>query len=270
MAVVLGGGNSIYLASFGGSPPPVLDSDAIAFLTAAGIVDPTIESAVNTLVVDMKAANIWAKMKALYPFVGGTATTHKFNLINTVNFEITWNGGITHDSNGITGSVNGYGNTSLVPNSFLSLNSTHVSVNIKTAAASSSRSVLGTMNSGFTNGLYIYPKISNQIYFDVNASSGGNNPLPNTIENGFFVINRVNSTQQSAYRNGGSLGTSTRNSSSRSTQPLTVLASNINGSISDYYNGGTLNFISVGDGLTPTEITNLNTAVNAFNTALSR
>ena len=34
------------------------DPDAAAFLAAAGITDPTIEGAVNTLVVDMKAANI--------------------------------------------------------------------------------------------------------------------------------------------------------------------------------------------------------------------
>ena len=257
---------------FGGSyaSTPAYGSLTMAWITATGESDTTILNALNDLESDISTYGIISKIVALYPYVGGTATKHKFNFIDTANFDITWNGGVTHDSNGVTGSVNGYGNTSLVPNSVLSLNSTHVSVNIKAAAASSSRSVLGAMNSGFTNGLYIYPKISNNIYFDVNASSGGNNPLPNTIENGFFVINRVNSTQQSAYRNGASLGTSTRNSSSLSTQPITVLASNINGTISDYYNGGTLNFISIGGGLTPTEIANLNTAVNAFNTALGR
>ena len=257
---------------FGGSyaSAPSYGALTTAWILATSEVDTTILNALNTLETDLNTYGLTSKVKALYPYVGGTATKHKFNFIDTANFEITWSGGVTHNSNGITGSVNGYGNTSLVPSSVLTLNSTHVSVNIKTAAASTSRSVLGSMNSGFTNGLYIYPKISNQIYFDVNASSGGNNPLLNTTESGFFTINRVNSTQQSAYRNGSSLGTSTRNSSSLSTQALTVLASNINGTISDYYNGGTLNFISIGDGLTPTEISNLNTAVSNFNTALGR
>ncbi len=48
-----------------------VDTDAQAFLTAAGITDPTISGAINTLVVQMKADNIWTKMKAIYPMVGG-------------------------------------------------------------------------------------------------------------------------------------------------------------------------------------------------------
>ena len=59
---------------------PSLDPDAQAFLTAAAITDPTISGAINTLVVQMKADNIWTKMKAIYPLVGGTDNTHKWNL----------------------------------------------------------------------------------------------------------------------------------------------------------------------------------------------
>ena len=56
------------------------DTDAQAFITAAAITDPTQQAAINTLVVDLKGYSIWTKMKAVYPFVGGTAATHKFNL----------------------------------------------------------------------------------------------------------------------------------------------------------------------------------------------
>ena len=78
MPVILGGNTGIYLASL----TPAIDPDAQAFLTAAGITDATITSAINTLVVDLKGYNIWTKMKAVYPFVGGTAAAHKFNLKN--------------------------------------------------------------------------------------------------------------------------------------------------------------------------------------------
>ena len=61
------------------------DPDAQAFITAAGITDNTQKSAINTLVLDMKGFGIWTKMKAIYPFVGGTATTHKFNLKNPLD-----------------------------------------------------------------------------------------------------------------------------------------------------------------------------------------
>ena len=119
MAVVLGGGNGIYLASFAGpTPPPALDPDAVAFLSAAGITDPTIESAVNTLVVDLKGYSIWTKMQAIYPFVGGTATTHKWNLINPLDtnaaFRLVFNGGWIHSINGaLPNGTNGYANTFL-------------------------------------------------------------------------------------------------------------------------------------------------------------
>jgi len=62
-----------------------LDPDALAFLTAAGITDATITAAIDTLVLDLKGYGIWTKMKAIYPFVGGTATTHKYNLKDPVD-----------------------------------------------------------------------------------------------------------------------------------------------------------------------------------------
>ena len=75
-----GYGHSLYLttrsifansASGGG-----VDPDAQAFITAASITNPTQQSAVNQLVVDLKGYGVWSKMKAIYPFVGGTASQH--------------------------------------------------------------------------------------------------------------------------------------------------------------------------------------------------
>ena len=94
----------------------MLDPDAEAFLTATGITDETITSAIDGLVVDLKAAGIWTKMNAIYPYVGGTATTHKYNLKDPQDldsaFRIGWVGTITHNSNGVTGDgTTGYGTT---------------------------------------------------------------------------------------------------------------------------------------------------------------
>ena len=70
--------NSFIISPGGAS----IDPDAQAFIDAAVITDPTQISAVNTLVVDMKDANIWTKMKAVYPYVGGTASSHKWILVD--------------------------------------------------------------------------------------------------------------------------------------------------------------------------------------------
>jgi hypothetical protein len=92
------------------------DPDATAFLTAAGITDPTISNAIDYLVQQLKIINIWSKIYVLYPFVGGTATTHKFNLKDPrdldIAFRAVFNGGVTHNSAGVTGNaINGWYDT---------------------------------------------------------------------------------------------------------------------------------------------------------------
>ena len=62
----------------------VIDS-ATVFLLATGITDSTQVSAINYLVNELKAKGIWDKLDVIYPFIGGTAFTHKFNLKNPVD-----------------------------------------------------------------------------------------------------------------------------------------------------------------------------------------
>lgn len=69
-----------WLASLVGGGASSYDTDAVAFFTAAAITDATQKSAANQLVLDLKASGLWLKMKAIYPFVGGTAAQHKWNL----------------------------------------------------------------------------------------------------------------------------------------------------------------------------------------------
>jgi len=92
------------------------DTDALAFLQAAGITDSIISNAVCSLVVGLKADGIWNKFNAIYPFVGGTASTHKWNLKDprdlNAAYRLTFNGGWTHDSQGIKGNgANTYADT---------------------------------------------------------------------------------------------------------------------------------------------------------------
>ena len=50
----------------------VSDPDAQAFVTATQIQNTLQANAVNTLVTGLKSANLWSKMKAIYPFVSDT------------------------------------------------------------------------------------------------------------------------------------------------------------------------------------------------------
>ncbi len=104
------------------------DVNAAAFIAVAGITNPNQQNAINDLCIGLKNANLFTKCLALYPFVGGNATAHSYNLINTANYQITFNGGWTHTSNGAQGNgVNAYATTGIVPNTIMSLTSNHLS-----------------------------------------------------------------------------------------------------------------------------------------------
>jgi len=252
-----------------------LDPDAQAFITAAGITNPTQITAINTLVVSLKANGIWTKMKALYPFVGGTASSHKFNLKNPLDtdaaFRLVFNGGWTHSSNGATpNGTNAYADTKLIPNTSLSLNSTHISFYSRTN--SSSGCDIGASNGGFTSGLYFLNRfvLDNKNYFSVNGAGIITENIGFARGDGFFCLRRNNSTQIINSRN--SINTTySQNSSARSTSPLYLSVMNQAGSFNSYYwSNRQAAFASIGDGLTDTESLNLNTAVQTFQTTLGR
>jgi hypothetical protein len=63
-------------------------------------------TAVNNLVIALKSNGIWNRTSAIYPYVGGTAERHKFNLKNPVNsdaaFRLTFYNSWTHTGAGAT------------------------------------------------------------------------------------------------------------------------------------------------------------------------
>jgi len=139
-----GYGNSMFLATNGilarSGGGGGVDPDAQAFITAAGITDPTQQGAINTLVVDLKGYSIWTKFKAIYPIVGGTASQHKYNLKDPRDldaaFRLTFATGWTHSSTGmLPNGASAFANSFLIPNTTLTLNSTHISYYSRTNIA---------------------------------------------------------------------------------------------------------------------------------------
>lgn len=100
-----------------GEAPIVYDPNAEAFIIASGITDVTQKNAINNLVIGLKADGLWTSMYAIYPFVGGTASTHKWNLKDprdlNAAYRLQFNGGMTHSVNGILfNGTNGWADTS--------------------------------------------------------------------------------------------------------------------------------------------------------------
>lgn len=245
------------------------DSDTQAFLNVTGITDTTIISALDTLVVDLKGFGLWDKMKAVYPFVGGTATTHKFNLVNPADtnaaFRLSFNGGWAHSSNGATpNGTNGYANTFLTPSSNLTLGSHSFGMYSRTSDLAGNK-VYGA-SSVSTN--FLQNNISAGNFISGNATQLLSYTASPTT--GLILGTRTSTTLFKGFRNNVSLGTNTTTASAIVNVPFYFGARNENNATQVFFNSYQHSFAFLGDGLTDTEASNLYIAVQAFQTTLNR
>jgi hypothetical protein len=251
---------------------PSIDPDAQAFITAASITDPTQQTAVNDLVVDLKDYGIWTKMKALYPFVGGTASQHKFNLKDPLDtdaaFRLVFNGGWTHSVNGaLPNGTNAYADTFLNENSVMTLNNEHISFYSRTNTDGLFCDIGVSLSSPLTE-TNIFAKYLNVFYPRIHDSNSG---VSNTISSlGLFISNRVASNQIRAFQNNVLKtinSTSVGSKVNRNFYLGALSSANFNASL---YSNRQYAFASIGDGLSDTDASNLYTAVQAFQTTLGR
>ena len=241
------------------------DSNASAFFAATGITDPAIQGAINTLCVDLKKYGVFDKMKAIYPFVGGTATTHKFNLKDSRDldaaFRLTFNGGITHDSNGITpNGTNGFANTFIIANDTLSLNSTHISIYSRTNTDIFAPSIANSTG-GFAGETSLWLKTTNLLFARINNNIIST--LSNTNSTGYYIGSRNSSTQLAVFKN------NTKTTFNQNSNGLGFISYKIGG-INTFFDNKQYAFATIGDGLTDEESANLYYSVQKFQTTLGR
>jgi len=255
------------------------DADAQLFITATGI-SGTNANAINQLVVDLKAASIWTKMKALYPMVGGTSFTCKWNLKNPVDsnaaFRLLFSGGGTFSSNGYQpNGTNAYADTSIIPSTMITINNQHLSYYSRTSAMQSGTNYdMGSYNGGGTNvfALSISLGGTGAVSF-INSTNAGSFPsLTHSNASGFWLGNRTSSTANThkLWKNGVNVG-STPSSTAGSLLSNTIwLGALPNPPLPGYFGNRECAFASIGDGLSDAEASAFYTAVQAFNTTLGR
>jgi hypothetical protein len=270
------------------NPPSILppDPDAAAFLTAVGITDVTISSAIDTLVKDLKAAGIWSRAIALYPFVGGTASTHKWNLKDPQDldtaYRLTFFGGITHSANGVLpGGITSYArtylnfNTTIFPEESSNL-SYYSRTNILESA--SNGSALGALGGSPTWGNYLLIGNNNATLGPISAyraqfaSSVGfrHDAGTSPVYSGFFQGNIITNTTK-VYRNNAQIDNTTLVLSNRAMINLEcfLFCYNQNGS-ANIRTAKESAWAGITLGLTDTQILDYNTAIQTFQTTLGR
>lgn len=252
---------------------------ADAFLAATGITDSTIVDAINTLVHNLQYFGLWGKMEALYPFVGGTAETHKFNLINPLDtneaFRLAFNGGWTHDSNGVTPN-GGYANTFLRPYQVLNQNSTHLSIYSSTEIEEDGIDI-GCREGGdtFHATLLQFNNDGNDADFSLNGRQSLETRTAILSKN-FLIGSRINETQEKYYKSKAGLFETIEDYLSRNPTPnapisIGALTSIINEElIIEKFCSKTYGFASIGYGLSDANAANLLFTVEQFLKDLDR
>lgn len=251
-----------------------LDADAQAFLTATGITDSTITSAINTLVTDLKANSLWTKIKALYPFVGGTATTHKYNLKDPQDtdaaFRLTMVGGLTHDANGVTGNGStGYMDSYFKDTNFNGQNDAGFLVYCRNNFSAGAKAFYGAIDSSFQGSRFL-PNLTSFAYKSVFGTTGSG--ISNTDTSGLWVHTRTGASADKIYRNGSLFQTQNFTSTTNTTTAnILILAVDYdNGALKYQQADANICTFAFTDGLNDTDKATISTIVNTFNTTLSR
>jgi|688.fasta_scaffold136824_2 hypothetical protein len=256
----------------------IYDSDAQAFISAAGITNLTQKSAINTLVLALKSASIWTKFVAIYPMVGGTATTHKYNLKDPRDldaaFRLSFLGGWTHSSTGaLPNGTTGYADTFIFPNASLGANSGHLSYYSRTNSAVTNEIPMGvTLPLGGTQFSLVIRRNTNLKSFRATETTlvTGFVNSTSTDSRGLTSGSITASNSRKIYKNGSLLNT---NSSTitweRSTGKIFLGAVNESGT-ANYFTNKECAFAGIASGLSDAEESSLYTAVQAMQTSLSR
>jgi len=246
------------------------DPDAQLFFDAellAGVSLSTIEKdSVNQLVLDLKLNSLWSKMKFLYPFVGSSATAHKFNLKDPRNldaaYRLVFNGGGSHNNDGYKpNGVNAYASTFLIPNTVFGAGFASIGTYVNQSATISGNPI-GSSNMNIILGLGFVR--------GGNKASTSSTALNQTPNNGFIVNSRTSSTSFYFMNRNGAFQLATVTAvSSYAITDIVLGATNNNGTIVSYSDGRiALSYCS--DFITQAESTILKTIVQTFQTTLGR
>jgi hypothetical protein len=243
----------------------ILTARTSAFLTASAINDATIRGGLNTFDIGLIANSLDTKMKAIYPFVGGTASTHRWNFMDARDlnaaYRLQFTGGWVHSSNGILpNGVNTFADTFLASN-VMGQNNFHNVLYSRTNIVESGCD-LGVWNGSY--GVSNYLSLTNQYITHSNSTSTVDDSITNSL--GFFAQSRLSSTNIFKRFNSTTLTKTLTSTTPRSSNYIIGRTGDFNGE----YSSKQLAFISIGDGLSSAELTTLDTLTQAFQTTLGR
>jgi len=274
---MFGVGVGVRVGGFTASSGGGFDPDAQAFFdrvtTAGGTLSTTEKTATNQLVLDMKSAGIWSSMKAIYPMVGASAAACAQNLKSS-SFTGTFSSGWTFASTGVTpNGTSAYMDTTLIPNTNLTLNNCSFSLYSRNNFTPISNQSYGVYSSGsalpIIGGTFFTTKSVSGLAYSFNSPDVLQSAIGQNLA-AMFLTTRTSASSAKLFRNTTQLAAVT--TQGQTTQPTTSFPFGAFRNQSGFqdYNTFEYAFAHIGDGLTDTQASNFYTAVQAFQTTLSR
>lgn len=249
------------------------DADAQDFFNrvtaAGGTLTATEQSAVNTLVLELKGYSIWSSMNAIYPMVGASAAACAQNLKSS-SFTGSFTAGWTFASTGVTpNGTSAYFDTALNTLTNLTTTSTHLSIYVRNNIVGAEYDLANASNIGLTTSpTYIISRYTGSLTFGGIADTTYGTNTASTNSSGFSSVATNGTRLQNLYKNGISIVNST-GSGSFANNNLYLGAAN-GGGTAVFFSTKEYAFCSIGNGLNATNQSNFYTAVQTFNQTLSR
>lgn len=259
------------------------DTDAQAFIDAVGTLESSEETIIDDLVRGFKDNGTWDNYDAIYPFIGGTAAEHKWNLKDPRDldaaFRLTFGGTVTHDANGITPSsgVADRADTHYIPKTSGNLTNTSANLGIYLhtigGSITGSRAYMAAASSAGISGTYglaMFSSGSRNIGM-IGAGSGQYAPSGSSAEVlGLVQVTTNGDRNAQHWKNGVKNGsTLAMTDASALTRSLTIGVAN-SSSTGEFPTDRTFSFAFIGTGPTDTEVSDDYDLIQNYQTALSR
>jgi hypothetical protein len=251
------------------SSGPTYDSDMQAYITATGLSDQTYIDALNTFIIDLKAASVWTKFDRLWVLANAGATPaltclKSLELATAVNTP-TFTAGQGYAGNG----TSSYLDLEFAPDPDgvnYTLDSAHVSLFSRTNAAAN----VFDMGIGTPAYTAIVTRFANG---NALAIVNGNNVAPAfataAVANsqGLYQASRTGAASTTHYKDGASIATSNHASTSLSTTKM-FLGCISNANTPADFSSRQFALASIGAGFNDTEAAAFDVCVDTLKTAI--
>ena len=238
--------------------------------------DAQARTAITNLVASLFSAGLWSKLHFFLPLIGGTSTKHSYNLIypfnNRLSFQAEFVGSPTHSGLGMVCSGSNGLFVAYHPNHFKSGYEFHYGIYSQGGDRATGFTADMGYNIGLNSGFYVSAVYNSNLNHRVGMFSAQSSSYTGT-DAGYWIGNRLGTSFRSM-RNGTNLINATTTADGSLSFPLSALITlgGTNAGNGAIQNGAarTYSTFHMGDGLTTQNLTDMNTIVQAFNTALFR